>query len=138
VEKIRLYDLMEEIILKVSSKVNKKALREVLENFDDWDDLNYILINYYNRVHRVKNDNLVDMVYLEDFENEEEFITEIKNLYNAKIYKNKYDYENGGKIAQKNTGLVLIYDNGFRTWSSWAFDVYKYLVAKGLEVEVFI
>ena len=137
-EKIRLYDLMEEIILKVSSKVNKKALREVLENFDDWDDLNYILINYYNRVHRVKNDNLVDMVYLEDFENEEEFITEIKNLYNAKIYKNKYDYENGGKIAQKNTGLVLIYDNGFRTWSSWAFDVYKYLVAKGLEVEVFI
>jgi hypothetical protein len=137
-EKVTLYDLMEEIIFKVSSKVNKKALREVIANFDDWDDLNYILINYYNRVHRVKNDNLVNLVnlvYLEDFENEEDFNAEIKSLYNTKIYENKYDYVNGGKITQKNTGLVLVYSNGFRDWTSWAFDVYKYLEVKGLTEE---
>ena len=133
-KKITLYDLMEEVIFKVSGKVNKKALKGVTENFDDWDDLNYILINYYNRVHRYQN-NIVDLVYLEDFENETDFNNEIKTYYNARIYKNKYDYVNGGKIMQKNTGLVLVRNNGFMIWSQWAFDVYKYMEVKGLTKE---
>ena len=132
-KKIKLYDLIEEVIFKVSSRVNKKALREVIQcelANSRHVDYNDILRKYYERVHRMGSDvQFLQYLHVED----EEDMQDVRDE-GGKAYKTPYDYLNGGKIKQKNTGLVMLYTNGWWRRAQWAFDVEKYMQVMGYEL----
>jgi hypothetical protein len=131
------YDLYVKVITGMNSKLNKKALREVLAKNEGSNALNDILYQYYKRANYMDKgtDYLVTMVYRDNFGSDEEFRAYLKDNYNVKWYKKAYDYKELGKIKQKNTGLVLVYHNGFMAWGSYAFDMYAYVMTNQITVE---
>ena len=50
------YELLSEVIQGISSNLNKKALKEVIEN-NPYSDYNELLKAYYDRVHRMTENN---------------------------------------------------------------------------------
>ena len=142
---IKRYDLdtlYTEIIEGVSGKVNKKALNEVLKDYLDFQasyiDLNELLFNYYSRIKSTtsKESYSVEILTENDFNSKEEFNNYIKEYYNAKIFKNEYDYKALGKVKQKYTGLVIGYSNGFVSWCSPGFNVYEYMRVNDIRIAV--
>lgn len=133
---ITTYDLLKDVISGVSNgRFNKKALNEVIESFNnnrhDYDEkLNIILKDYYERVHNNKKD-FYEFFRIKD----QKDLDFIKESYNAKRYKTKYDYTLPPyPIKQRNTGLVIEYNNGYRGYISYAFDVYAYIKSQKLNV----
>jgi|LGOV01.1.fsa_nt_gb hypothetical protein len=128
--KMTLNELLTEIIKGISSKINKKALNEILSG-PGCTDLNEYLFKYYNRVHGIKlQSNLsYEFISMLDADDEKEFNEYIKENYNARIYKQQYNYNclEPYPIKFKYTGLVIGYNNGFTRWAQWAFDVNQYV-----------
>ena len=60
------YDILEGCILQVSGHINKKALRETIENEPFNYDLNDLLYRYYLRVHRMKKPYFYNMTTKDD------------------------------------------------------------------------
>lgn len=137
-----LESLYNEIIVGVSGKVNKKALNEVLEAYINYQasyiDLNELLFNYYSRIKSTtsKESHRVEILTQDEFTSKEEFNNHIKKYYNAKIFKNDYNYKKLGKVKQKYTGLVIGYSNGFASWCSPGFNVYEYMRVNDIRIAV--
>ena len=110
-------------IMQVSGKVNKKALQRSL---DEGGNLNDIMLNYYLDISRASNDNVFRYLVYRDNLTIKEWHEVIKS-YNGKCYKTPYDYVNGNKVKQKDTGLLLVSINGFYTSCSPVFDIYQWL-----------
>lgn len=133
IKRYNLETLYTEIIMGVSNKVNKRALNEVLGDYIDYQasyiDLNELLFNYYSRIKSTTSKESYNFEILteDNFNSKEEFNNHIKKHYNAKIFKNEYDYKALGKVKQKYTGLVMGYSNGFVSWCSPGFNVYEYM-----------
>ena len=132
-KKHTVYDVLEEVIFKISSRFNQKALREVIQcelTNSRHVDYNDILRKYYERVHRLSPRTMF-LGYM-NIEGEDDL--QVARDEGAVAYKQLYDYKNGGKIKQKNTGLLVLYTNGWRTFCHWVFDVYRYIDAMGYQV----
>ena len=125
--------ILENCILQVSGKVNKKALQR---SIDKGGNLNDILLSYYLDISRVSNARIYGYLVYRDNLTIKEWHEVIKS-YNGKCYKTPYDYINGNKVKQKDTGLLLVQSNGYMAWSSPVFDIYQWLNANDI-VEAFI
>lgn len=122
-----LFTLYHHVIERVSGRVNKKALKEVLTDMldlSDWDaDLNVTLKAYYDRVHGIKSPAPYEFLTLED----QDDLDYIKEAYNAKRYRQAYDYLNPGPIKQKNTGFGMVTYAGWYPRFSYLFNLEAYV-----------
>ena len=126
-------EILDNCIVQVSGKVNKKALQR---SIDKGGNLNDIMLSYYLDISRVSNDRIYrDLVYRDNLTQKEWH--EVIKSHNGKCYKTPYDYVDGNKVKQKDTGLLLVQSNGYITWSSPVFDIYQWLNANDI-VEAFI
>lgn len=126
-------EILNTCIMQVSGKVNKKALDRSIKSGGN---LNDIMLSYYLDISRASNDRIYrDLIYRDDLTQKEWY--EVIKSYNGKCYKTPYDYVNGNKVKQKDTGLLLVQSNGFVTWSSPVFDIYQWLDANDI-MEAFI
>ena len=125
-------ELLSEVIDGISSKLNRKALDEVL---DSSHDLNEVLYNYYQRAHYISPESRtyysfesVDLSQSEDVEYLEDL--------GAKKYRKAYDYTRGNlePIRQRNTGFGAEVSNGWTSRWSWLFNVYKYIEHNSINV----
>lgn len=130
------YELLSEVIQGISSNLNKKALKEVIQH-NPCSDYNELLKAYYDRVHRMKKSNYTfyEFVSINDFEDENEFKAFLKDN-NMKWYKNKYNYDinNLQPIKQKNTGFIILVNNGYTTYGSYLFNVNEFIEYNKIEV----
>lgn len=142
---MQLYDMFETVILSISNgRINKKALNETLHGFEykfmmhpfDGDSFNYALFSYYQKVHRQKTLHsqiaFMNLYCTSDYEF-------IKRHYNAKRYKNKYDYSimNLQPIRQKDTAFGIEYKHSNRNESfSYAFDMLKFIRTNNIHVQI--
>jgi len=115
-------ELLTEVIIGISSRINKKALKEVTEDFHQHGDLNGTLKAYYERVHR----HAPDFYQFMELNNPD---LEIKEDYGAKIYKKAYNYKRGElePIRQRDTGFGMVYGYGWVNRWSYLFDVNEYV-----------
>ena len=117
-------ELLEEVITGISSRINKKALKEVTEDFYQHGDLNGTLKAYYERVHRHAPDfyEFMKLKGVLDY-------LEIKQDYGAKIYKKAYNYKRGQlePIRQRDTGFGMVYGYHWMPRWSYLFDVNEYV-----------
>jgi hypothetical protein len=117
------------VILQLGSKLNKKALNEVIEN-DCTGDLNDMLFSYYYRARNIKKPMFYGFIS-QLGETQKEWYQTIDGLKNdiqtVKKYKTAYDYVNGGKIKQKDTGMLVEINYGYYSHFSYVLDVYKWL-----------
>jgi len=129
-------EVLTEVIIGMSSKINKKALRETIEEYSDCRDLNEVLFQYYQRVHRIEQSsyNLHDFqeINLEDPDD-----VEYLQSLGAKKYKKPYDYTRGylQPVKQKNTGFGAELVFGWVSRWSWLFNVYKYLEVNNINIQ---
>ena len=117
-------ELLTEVITGISSRINKKALKEVTADFYQHGDLNGTLKAYYERVHRHAPDfyEFMELKTPEDYE-------EIKEDYGAKIYRKPYNYKRGQlePIRQRNTGFGMVYGYHWMPRWSYLFNVCEYV-----------
>lgn len=122
-----LFTLYHHVIDRVSGRVNKKALKEVLTVMLDLSDreadLNVTLKAYYDHVHGIKEPAPYEFLTLED----QDALDEIKEAYNAKRYRQAYDYLNPGPVKQKNTGFGVVTYGGFYQRFSYLFNLETYV-----------
>ena len=122
-----LFTLYHHVIERVSGRVNKKALKEVLTAFIDLSDreadLNVALKAYYDRVHGIKEPAPYEFLTLED----EDDFKYIKEAYNAKRYRQAYNYLNPGPVKQKNTGFGMVTYAGWYPRFSYLFILKAYV-----------
>ena len=142
---MQLYDMFETVILSISNgRLNKKALKETLEDFrnkfmlyaEDGESFNHALFSYYEKVHgqkdSMKKQAFMNLYCTADYEF-------IKECYNAKRYKNKYDYSimNLQPIRQKDTAFGIEYSNKFgHTSFSYAFDMLQFIRKNNIHVQI--
>lgn len=123
----KLFILYYHVIDRISGRVNKKALREVLAEMLDLSDreadLNVTLKAYYDRVHGIKSPAPYEFLIIED----EDALNEIKEAYNAKRYRQAYDYLNPGPVKQKNTGFGMVTYAGWYPRFSYLFNLETYV-----------
>lgn len=126
-------DLLSEVIIGVSRKLNKKALQRAIDL--DYHDLNETLFAYYKDVNRLEHLQLLGFHEVDTSDPED--VDYIRSMQ-GRIYKKPYNYKRGklGPIKQKNTGFIaeLCNHSGFHTWTSWLFDCYKYLSINDIEL----
>lgn len=131
------FDFLERVIKGVSNKVNKKALKEIIED-NESATLNNTMFKYYERIKSIKNSstvsNHVAFVYLEDFDNQDDFKKYLKENYSAKWYKTPYDYKALGKVKQRNTGLFVAYYDTWRNYGFYAFDCLQYAKENNINI----
>lgn len=135
-KKINEKELFTEIIEGISSRINKKALNEVLEEHGGG-DLNETLLKYYERAHYLSDERKRDFIEFMYYEDDEDFESiKESTTYGVKRYKKPYNYKRGelSPIRQRSTGLVGLYSNGFVSWASYLFDVYEYVRINNLKV----
>lgn len=133
------FEFLERVIKGVSSKVNKKALKEVIEN-SGGKSLNGIMFNYYERINSINKasqvNNHIEFVYREEFENNKDFEDYIKETFGAKRYKTPYNYKELGKVKQRNTGLFIGYYHAYGNhYGFYAFDCYKYAKENNINID---
>ena len=131
------YELLSEVIQGISGNLNKKALKEVMEDNNN-EDYNIILKAYYDRIHRVNNHGryyFSEFASVDEFGSEEEFKEFLKDN-GVKWYKSKYNYNMNElqPIKQKNTGFVMLVNNGFITHGHYLFDVNEFIKYNHIEV----
>lgn len=147
-KKMHLHDMFETVILSISNgRINKTALDETLKDFrykymrypSDGESFNKALFKYYNRIRYVDRHEtrvtaqFVNLYCTEDYET-------IKNEYDAKRYKNKYDYSimNLQPIRQKDTAFGIVYtvmsDYGVSHSFSYAFDMLQFIHTNNIHV----
>ena len=126
-------EILNTCIIQVSGKVNKKALQR---SIDDGGNLNDIMLSYYTDKLKMNNFRIYrDLVYRDNLTIKEWH--EVIKSYNGKCYKTPYDYVDGNKVKQKDTGLLLVSTNGFYTSCSPVFDIYQWMDVNNI-MEAFI
>jgi hypothetical protein len=128
-----LHEVLFEVIIGLSSKINKKALKRAIEEHQG--DYNHTLKRYYDLAHYIKEDNRIwyDFIWLES----EEDYNYIKSLhYPPKRYKKLYNYKRGElePIRQKDTRFGMEVSNGYYHRFSYLFDVYQYIEMNDIHV----
>ena len=122
-----LFTLYHHIINRISGRVNKKALREVLTVMLDLSDreadLNVTLKAYYDRVHGIKDPAPYEFLTLKD----QDDLDYIKEAYKAKRYRQAYNYLNPGPVKQKNTGFGMVTYAGLYPRFSYLFNLEAYV-----------
>jgi hypothetical protein len=121
---LHIEELLTEVIIGVSSRINKKALKEVTEDFHQHGDLNGTLKAYYNRVHG----HAPDFYEFKELNSPEDYL-EIRQDYGAKIYRKPYNYKQGQlePIRQRDTGFGMIYGYHWVPHWSYLFNVDEYV-----------
>jgi hypothetical protein len=135
------FEFLETVIKGVSSKVNKKALKEVIED-NETKSLNGVMFEYYQRINSINKasqvNNHIEFVYREEFENNKDFEDYIKETFSAKRYKTPYNYKHLGKVKQRNTGLFIGYYHAYGNhYGFYAFDCNQYAKVNNLTQSVF-
>ena len=133
-KEMTLNEVMTEVIIGVSNRINKKALKEVIAANECNRDYNDILFAYYQRVHRNDDDLSFEFIYQANFKDSKEFKAYCKEYFNTRFFVKTYDYKNIKPIKFYNTGLIIGYNNGWRSWSSFAFNMYQYIETNKIEV----
>ena len=133
-----MYELLEEVILKISGKVNKKALRTAIKRRRDYDledgfTLNHMLKDYYDYIHNIDTSNTICKFFHVKDKDDFKDIKEAFNVESGVYYKKPYDYLNGGKIKQRNTGFVVVHIGAFMSRIQWVFNVYEYIKVMGYQ-----
>ena len=132
---MKAYDILSKAILQVSTRLNKKALKEALEDFGTY-DLNTTLYHYYLKAHYQKAPVFYHIYTFDknDPEDLEAFNETIKDL-RMKKYKKEYDYKNDKAIKFKNTYAILEQSNGWNYFGSYVLDVYQFIEAHNIKEE---
>ena len=132
------FDFLERVIKGVSDKVNKKALKEIIED-NESATLNKTMFKYYERINSINKasqvNNHIEFVYREEFENNKDFEDYIKDTFSAKRYKTPYNYKALGKVRQRNTGLFIGYYHAFGNhYGFYAFDCNQYAKENNINI----
>ena len=132
------FDFLERVIKGVSNKVNKKALKEIIED-NESATLNKTMFKYYERINSINKasqvNNHIEFVYREEFENNKDFEDYVKETFGAKRYKTPYNYKALGKVRQRNTGLFIGYYHAFGNhYGFYAFDCNQYAKENNINI----
>ena len=128
---LTLNELMIEVVGAMTKYVNKKRIKEVINNFLDdgggYYDLNSLLVNYYN-----KNCDYVDVEVYEDIELS-------SDDYTVRKYKKVYDYTRGNlkPIKGFNTGCVVEYTYPMTWRQAWGFNLIEYVDVNNIIIKEF-
>ena len=98
-----------------------------IDNGGEWDELNNLLVHYYNNV-----DDFVDVEVYEDIE-----LT--SDDYTVRRYKKVYDYTRGSlkPIKGFNTGCVVEYTTTTTWRQAWGFNLKKYVDVNNIIIKEF-